>query len=106
MGAKVRGSIMAVRRNPGGRPSKFTTPAALAVVADLARAGPSRPPPSPPGWGCRPSIDGLHWAAGATRGSPHGGGRRAVSAAGKTALAYHRLWASPWRSLFTGKRWF
>src|SRR5208337_3037925 len=33
------GSIMAVRRNPGGRPSKFTTPAALAVVAELCRGG-------------------------------------------------------------------
>jgi len=33
------GSIMAVRRNPGGRPSKFTTPAALAVVTELARGG-------------------------------------------------------------------
>ena len=28
---------MAVRRNPGGRPSKFTTPAALAVVAELCQ---------------------------------------------------------------------
>jgi transposase len=30
---------MAVRRNPGGRPSKFTTLAALAVVAELCRGG-------------------------------------------------------------------
>ncbi len=30
---------MAVRRNPGGRPSKFTTAAALAVVAELCRGG-------------------------------------------------------------------
>ena len=28
---------MAVRRNPGGRPSKFTTPAALAVVTALCQ---------------------------------------------------------------------
>jgi len=31
------GSILAVRRNPGGRPSKFTTPAALAVVTALCQ---------------------------------------------------------------------
>ncbi len=38
-GLRFGGSIMAVRRNPGGRPSKFTTPAALAVVAELCRGG-------------------------------------------------------------------
>jgi len=31
------GAIMAVRRNPGGRPSKFTTAAALAVVTELCQ---------------------------------------------------------------------
>ena len=35
-----------------------------------AGAGPSRPPPGPPGSGCRPCIAGLRWAAGATLGSP------------------------------------
>ena len=30
---------MAVRRNPGGRPSKFTTRVALAVVVELCRGG-------------------------------------------------------------------
>jgi len=101
------GSIMAVRRNAGGRPSKFTTPDALAVVAELARGGSLEAAAKSAGVGLSTVYRWLdHGRRGDPRFTPLAVAVPAATSAGKTALAYHRLWASPWRSLFTGKRRF
>src|SRR5208283_4977871 len=67
---------MAVRRNPGGRPSKFTTPAALAVVAELCRGGSLEAAARSAGVGLSTVYRWL--APGRPSVLPHGGGRGAV----------------------------
>ncbi len=98
---------MAVRRYPGGRPSKFTTPTALAVVAELCRGESLEAAAKSAGVGLSTLYRWLERGRrGDPRFSPMVGAVAQSSAAGKTVLAYHRLWASPWTSLFTGKRRF
>ena len=92
---------MAVRRNPGGRPSKFTTPAALAVVTALCQGESLEAAAKSAGIG----VSTLYrWLERGRRGdprfSPLAEAVAQSSAAGKTALAYHQLWASPWKKLW------
>jgi len=92
---------MAVRRNLGGRPSKFTTPAALAVVAELARGGSLEAAAKSAGVGLSTLYRWLELGRrGDPRFAPLAEAVAQSSAAGKTALAYHQLWASPWKKLW------
>jgi transposase len=88
---------MAVRRNLGGRPSKFTTAVVLAVVTALFQGESLEAAAKSAGVGLSTVYRWLdHGRRGGPRFSPMVGAVAQSSAAGKTVLAYHQLWAKLW----------
>ena len=88
---------MAVRRNPGGRPSKFTTAAALAVVAELCRGGSLEAAAKSAGVGLSTVYRWLPLGRrGDPRFSPMVGAVAQSSAAGKTVQMVEKSRSSLW----------
>ncbi len=88
---------MAIRRNPGGRPSKFTTPAALALITALCRGGSLEAAAKSAGVGLSTVY---RWLALGRRGdprfSPMVGAVAQSSAAGKTVRMVEKSRSSLW----------